>query len=128
MDKTLSKIITVSFATAAVILAFTLSVLLKAMAGAFGVVAKLTDSDLVRHGLPVGVGLAFFLILQLNPKIVTWAYEVAQEIKKVVWPSRKDTTAMTIVVLVMVVISGIIVTSFDLFSAYFINMLNRFFS
>lgn len=125
MDKTLSKLITVCFAAASAILALSVSLLLKAMSGAFGAVARLTDSDVVRHGLPVFIGLALFLYLQLSPKVVVWAQEVALEVKKVVWPSRKDTTAMTIVVLIMVLISSVIITSFDLLSGYFINFLNK---
>ena len=113
MDKTNQKILFVSFAAAGILLGATVHLLLKAFAGAFGVVARLSSSDLVRHGFPVLTGLLVFLLLQLNPKVRAWGDEVIVEIRKVVWPSRKDTTAMTIVVCVMVVISSLIVTSFD---------------
>lgn len=121
MEKTNSKILTLSFATLALIIGFTLSLLLKAFAGAFGIVARATDSDLVRHGLPVLTGLALFAYLQFSPKVLTWADEVVTEVRKVVFPSRKDTTGMTMVVILFVIISTIIVTFFDFFSSYFIN-------
>ena len=117
MDKTNSKVITLSFAAVGAIIGFTISLLIRAFSGAFGVIARLTDSDLVRHGFPVLVGFAVFALLQFNPKVVTWAEEVVVEVRKVVWPSRKDTTAMTIVVLVMVAISSVIITGFDGVSA-----------
>jgi len=123
MDKTNSKILTVSFAATAAILGFTLSLLIKSFAGAFGVVARLVDTDLVRHGVPVLVGLTIFLVLQFNKRVLAWGDEVVVEVRKVVWPSQKDMTAMTMVVVVMVLISSAIVTGFDAVSGYLINHL-----
>lgn len=116
MDKTNSKVLTLSFAIAGALLGFTTHLLLKSLSAAFGVVARFADTDLVRHGLPVAIGIAAFAVLQFNPRILTWGEEVVIEIRKVVWPSRKDTTAMTIVVVIMVLISSVIVTGFDLAS------------
>ncbi len=116
MENTNSKVLTLSFAVAGAIGGLTLHLLIKSFSAAFGIVARLADSDIVRHGLPVVFGLVLFGVLQFNPRVTAWGDEVATEIRKVVWPSRKDTTAMTIVVLIMVVISSIIITGFDLLS------------
>lgn len=116
MDKSNSKILTLSFALAGAIGGLTLHLLIKSFSAAFGVVARLADSDMVRHGLPVIFGLALFAVLQFNPRVLAWADEVAVEIRKVVWPTRKDTTAMTIVVLIMVGISSVLISLFDLAS------------
>lgn len=121
MEKTNSKILTLSFALAAALVGFTVHLLIKAFAGAFGIVARATDSDLARHGLPIGAALVVFAALQFNPKVLAWGEEVVTEVRKVVFPSRKDVTAMTIVVVIMVLISSVIISSFDLFSAFFIN-------
>lgn len=123
MDKTNSKILTVSFALAGALVAFTLSLLIQAFSGIFGWMARLSGQDLFRHGLPIGVGLALFLFLQINPRTRLWGDEVVSELRKVVWPSRKDTTAMTIVVCIMVLVSSIVVSSFDLFSGYVLQTL-----
>lgn len=125
MEKANSKILTVSFALAAILVAATTSLLIKAFAGAFGFVAKAADSDVIRHGLPVVLGLVVFAVLQFNPRILSWGEEVVSEIRKVVWPSRKDTTAMTIACIVMVLISSVIISSFDLISGFFINYLMK---
>lgn len=125
MEKTNSKILTISFAVAAMLVGLTVSLLIKAFAGAFGVVAKLANIDLVRHGLPVAVGFAVFAALQFNPRALAWGEEVVTEIRKVVWPSRKDTTAMTIACVVMVLVSSVIISSFDLISGFFINYLMK---
>lgn len=121
MDKSTSKILTVSFAAGGILIGLTLHLLLQAFAGAFGVVARLTDADLVRHGFPVLVGFIVFAVLQFNPRVLAWGEEVVVEVKKVVWPSRKDTVAMTIVVLIMVAISSLIITGFDGMSAAIIK-------
>jgi preprotein translocase subunit SecE len=116
MDNTNSKVLTMSFALAGAIIGLTLHLLIKSFSAAFGIVARLTDSDMVRHGLPVVIGIIAFAVLQFNPRVLTWGEEVVTEIRKVVWPSRKDTTAMTIIVLIMVAISSVIITLFDLSS------------
>jgi preprotein translocase subunit SecE len=122
VDNTNSKIITLSFAAFAAIVAFSTHLLLKYFAGAFGIIARLTDSDLVRHGFPVLLGIVLFIVLQFNSKVLVWADEVVSELRKVVFPSRKDTTAMTIVVIVMVLISSVVITTFDFVSGYVLNM------
>jgi preprotein translocase subunit SecE len=116
MENTNAKILTLSFAISAAITGFTVHLLIKAFSGAFGVVARLADSDMVRHGVPVVTALVLFAILQFNKKILTWGDEVVVELRKVVFPSRKDTISMTIVVLVMVGISSVLISGFDLAS------------
>ena len=123
MENKNSKILTLSFAIAGAIAGLTLHLLIKSFSAAFGIVARLADSDAVRHGVPVGIGLLVFLILQFNPKIKNWADEVVTEIRKVVWPSQKDTTAMTIVVLVMVAISSALISAFDVTAGALMKMI-----
>jgi preprotein translocase subunit SecE len=125
MDKTNSKILTLSFAITAALIGFTLQLLIKIFAGAFGAVARMADSDFVRHGLPVLVGFGLFFLLQFNPRIRAWAEEVVTEIRKVVFPSRKDVTFMTISAIIMVAISTGIIWSFDLVSGYVLKLLMR---
>lgn len=125
MEKANSKILTLSFAIAALLVGLTTSLLIKAFAGAFGVVARAADSDIIRHGLPVVLGLVLFIALQFNQRVLSWGEEVVTEVRKVVWPSRKDTVAMTIACVMMVLISSVIISSFDLISGFFINYLMK---
>jgi len=121
MEKANSKILTLSFALTGVIVGLTVHLLIKAFAGAFGVVARAAEHDLVRHGLPVVFGLGLFLYMQFTPRILAWGEEVVSEVRKVVFPTRKETTGMTIIVLIFVFVSSVIVTVFDFGSAWFIN-------
>ena len=72
MENTNAKILTLSFAMTAAIGGFTLHLLIKAFAAAFGIVARMTDSDLVRHGVPVVFALIIFCVLQFNKNILTF--------------------------------------------------------
>lgn len=125
MDKTNQKILTLSFVTFSLLISISVSLLLKTLAGSFGFMARLNDFVVIKHGLPVLVGIALFASLQFNKKVLAWGDDVALEIRKVVWPSRKDTTAMTIVVIIMVLISAVIITFFDFLSGLFVNFLVR---
>lgn len=126
MDQTNKKIITISFLIAGALLAFIVSNLIQLLEASVSFFARLATNDLFTHGLPVALGIAFFLFLQLNPKTVAWAEEVVSEIRKMVWRSGKDTVAVTIAVCVMVLISGIILGILDFLSSKVINYLIQF--
>jgi len=122
-----SKIVTISFMTAAILIGLVVSVLLESLAavsvGGFG---RFIAQDYVQHGLPVIIGLLSFFALQFNKKIVSWAEDVVTELRKIVWPSRKDTTAMTIVVCVMLLISGAVLGLMDFVSSKVIETLLQY--
>jgi preprotein translocase subunit SecE len=123
MENENKKIITLSFLVLGTLVAFTLGLLLDAFSATFGFVARAVSNDVFRHGLPVVSGILTFSLLQFNSKVLAYSDEVITEVKKVVWPSRKDTTAMTIVVVVMLLISGVILGLFDFVSGYLINFI-----
>ncbi|MFZ3230470.1 MAG: preprotein translocase subunit SecE [Pseudobdellovibrio sp.] len=125
MDKANSKIITITFISFAALIGFTVSTLLRVFSGAFGIIAKAMDYDLLRHGLPVAIALILFAYMQFNKKVLTWADEVIAEVKKIVWPPLKDTKGMTIIVVIMVLISSVIVSFFDMFSGFVLNQLMK---
>lgn len=123
MEKDNSKLITLAFLIAGGLTWLVVGVLFESFSASFGAVAALRGNTFVLHGLPVGAGLAVFISLQFNKKIVEWANEVATEIAKIVWPSRKDTTAMTTVCCIMVLVAGVVFGIFDFFSSNLIKML-----
>ena len=67
-------------------------------------------------------------IMNDNPilgPIIRYARETRAELSKVSWPSRQDATNLTIVVLVTVVVSSLVLGSFDaLFSQVFVILLS----
>ena len=121
------KILTVSFLIAGALFALVFDILLQKFTPLLsGGVAQALSSDFVVHFLPVILGGALFLSLQFNKSILVWGDEVVVEIKRVVWPSRRDSVAMTIVVVIMVLVSAVVIWAFDVASAFFVNYLVTF--
>ena len=114
MEKqTIKKVRSVSFLAAGLLGWLTISVLFRALAGSFGVIQRFYGNELVAHGLPILVGVAVFLFLQLSEKWNVFAEEVILEVSKVNWPARKDVVGMTIVVVIMVAIASILLLGVD---------------
>lgn len=71
-------------------------------------------------GLLVIAGLASFIVYQtdLGKRIVAFFRDARTEVRKVVWPSRAETTQTTVTVFIIVVIVGIFLWLFDMVLAY----------
>lgn len=123
MEKLINKIMLVSFICAGFLMAYTVQVLNTLLASSWGTFARMTDNQLMKHGAPIGAGLLFFAYLTISPKVRTWAHEVIVEVSKVVWPTKKDTTAMTIFVCFFMILSGILLGLFDFFSSQVIQFI-----
>lgn len=126
MEKTYNKIIAVSFVMAAVFIGYVVSVFINVLSNLWGTFARLANSPAVVHGVPVAVGAICFFYMILNPKVKAWAGEVALEISKVVWPSVKDTRALTIVVCVIILISALILSLLDYVSSEVVRLILNF--
>lgn len=124
-EKSNQSIVNLAFVLAGALGFYITSVLFETFASVSGAVAAARNNDSIRHGLPVAVGLIVFFVLIMNPRVRTWADECVTEVRKVVWPSRKDVTAMTIVCCVMCIVAGIGFGLFDLFASqvikFFVN-------
>lgn len=121
-DKLNQKIIMVAFLVSGGLVGLSVDVLFEMLAATLAAVAKLRGHEVVKHGLPVMVGIVTFAYLQFNARIQLWAEEVVSEIRKVVWPTRKDTVGMTIVCCVLVVVAGLGLGLLDFVSGQFIKL------
>lgn len=108
------KIITVTYALGCMLLALVISLIMGLLSGHFAFFARLESQPVFSNGVPVVIGLAAFLFLQFNAKTVDFLDGVITEMKKVVWPTKKDTWLMTVVVVITLILSGIVVGLFDL--------------
>ncbi len=70
-------------------------------------------NDFVINGLAFLIALVAGVWLYRNDRIYTLAHEIASELRKVTWPTKKETQLGTIVVIVMVIVSAIILGAFD---------------
>lgn len=120
-DKTNKKIISVSFVVAGLLVGIVARVLFDTLGGMFAVVERFRSIEGLKHGLPIVAGIATAMVLFLNPKVRVWADEVVSEIRKIVWPSQRDTTVTTTAVCVMVVVAGLGLSVIDYVSSILIK-------
>jgi preprotein translocase subunit SecE len=59
-------------------------------------------------------GVAAGVALKMNRAVNTWALEVANELKKVTWPSWEETRLSTVVVIITSIVMAIILGVFDM--------------
>ncbi|MGE3973450.1 MAG: preprotein translocase subunit SecE [Bdellovibrionales bacterium] len=123
MDNDNKKILTTAFVLAGLVSFLVISLLIDTFSTLFPFVARIAGNDVVKHGLPILVGFGVFAALQFNNNVVQFCEEVVTEIRKIVWPSRKDTVAMTIVVCMMLLVSGVLLGVFDTFSSFLVTKL-----
>ena len=73
------------------------------------------------YAIPIAAGGTF--IAWRNEGVFTWATEVAAELNKVTWPTREETRASTIVVMIITVIFAGILGLFDMVFSYLTDLL-----
>ena len=108
------KIVTVSFIIFSFLIAFIARVIFETLSVAFGFFANFYSMDIFRHGAPILAGAGSFLFFQLNKSYQKLADEVVTEVRKVVWVGKKELYSMTILVSVILIVSGVVLGIFDL--------------
>jgi preprotein translocase subunit SecE len=77
----------------------------------WGYFAKPNDLVLNLGSLLVASAAAY--LAYRNESVFASVHDITKELEKVTWPTRKETSAATIVVLVTVLVSAVILSSFD---------------
>lgn len=75
-------------------------------------------NEFVIDGVAAVVALVVGIMVYKNERVYALANDVAGELKKVTWPTRKETQAATLVVIVTVLIAAAILGTFDLVWAW----------
>ena len=84
------------------------------------------QSTVVRvAGLLALLGVSLAIALQAEQGRLAWGFvkESRSELRKVVWPNRKETTQATAMVLVMVVLIGLFLWMLDMFLGWAVKAL-----
>jgi preprotein translocase subunit SecE len=115
-----NKFVHLTFALGALLLAFVIS---RTTDWAWSYFAK--PNDLIINGLAVLVAGAAALVAYRSERLYPAVVEVTRELEKVTWPTRKETTAATIVVIVTVLIAALILSMFDFVWSSFTNWFLR---
>ena len=69
--------------------------------------------------------VAMIIALQTTTGRDTWSFiqDARVEVRKVVWPTRKETVQMTLTVIAMVIVVALILWGFDTFLAWLVQKL-----
>lgn len=84
------------------------------------------QSTLVRVlGLLAAVGVAALVALQTDRGRFVWAFfkDAQVEVRKVVWPTRKETVQTTLIVMAMVIVVAIFLWLLDMLLAWAVRLL-----
>lgn len=75
--------------------------------------------------LLVAAGFTVLIALQTEFGKAAWAFrrEAIIEVRKVVWPTRKETIQTTTIVLIVVIIMGLLLWMLDMFLAWAVRFL-----
>lgn len=112
-NRQLKTWVNLSFLALAILLGYVLFTLgLKGIA-TFDLETKIKNAEWILRGVAVVLGLALFVSLNRNRKVSTFTTEVFEELTRVTWPTQKDTTTATILVIIMVLISGFVLGLWD---------------
>jgi preprotein translocase subunit SecE len=86
--------------------------------------AAVSDDDKGMWSIIIGGLVALFLVARTykKPEVRTWADEVAAELQKVVWPSRKDVTNYTFIVIVASTVATVYLALLDRLWAFVTNI------
>lgn len=95
--------------------------------GATGAFYYYADESLLLRviGLLVALGISTFIALQSGPGKTAWAFvkDARTEVRKVVWPTRKETGQTTLFVIVAVIIMGIFFFLLDMLLGWAVRAL-----
>jgi len=81
--------------------------------GAYDLETRIRNVELILRSVSIVAGLVMFVILYRNEQANQFMNEVVVELSRVTWPTQKDTASATMIVIVMVVISGMVLGLLD---------------
>jgi len=115
MESQHQKWVNLSYLTLAALVGYVIYALSFKVVGSYDLETRVRHVDLFVRGLAIAVGAVLFFVLNRNKNANQFMNEVVVELSRVTWPTQKETTSATLVVIVMVMISGLILGLLDYF-------------
>ncbi len=115
-----NKFVHLMFALAGLLGAIILS---KAGDWAWSYFAK--PNDMIVNGVALLVAVTGAVAAYRSESVFATAVDVTRELEKVTWPTRKETSAATVVVIVTVAIAAVVLSGFDLVWSFLAGWLLR---
>jgi len=115
MESQYQKWVNLSYLALAALVAYVIFAFGVKLAGSYDLEARVRNIDLILQGVSIGIGAILFFVLFRSEQTNQFMNEVMVELSRVTWPTQKETTSATFVVIVMVVVSGMILGFLDYF-------------
>lgn len=113
MESQYQKWVNLSYLALAVLFGYIVFSVAGKVVGAYDLEARVRNIELILRGVSVGLGAILFLVLYRNEQANQFTNEVMAELARVTWPSQKDTSSATLIVIVMVIVSGMVLGLLD---------------
>jgi preprotein translocase SecE subunit len=122
MESQFQKWVNLSYLATAALLGYLVFTLSAKIVGTYDLETRLHNVGLIIQIASVAIAAIAFWILYSNDNANQFMNEVMLELSRVTWPTQKETTSATIVVIIMVLISGAILGLLDYFWTYLMKL------
>jgi preprotein translocase subunit SecE len=122
MESQHQKWVNLSYLAVAILFGYMIFSMAGKIVGAYDLEARVRNIELILRGVSLVAGTIFFLALYRHEQANQYMNEVMVELSRVTWPTQKDTISATVVVIIMVVISGIILGFLDYLWIYLLKL------
>jgi len=109
------KWVNLSYLAVAILFGYLVFSLTGKLVGAYDLETRIRSIDLMMRIGSVVAGALLFIGLYRNEKANQFMNEVVVELSRVAWPTQKETSSATMIVIVMVVVSGMVLGLLDYF-------------
>lgn len=113
MENQYQKWVNLSLVAVGILLAFIFHELTMRIVSLYDLETRVKNVDLIVQGISLALGCLTFVILRRHPVANQFTNEVVEELSRVTWPTQKETSSATVVVIIMVLISGVILGALD---------------
>jgi preprotein translocase SecE subunit len=114
MENQYQKIVNIAYLTVAALVIFLVQMGLMQLSNLYDLESKVKAIEYIVRGTAVVLGVGVFFVLFRSAATNLFMNEVVVELlTKVTWPTSKDTSSATVVVMITVVLAGIMLAFFD---------------
>lgn len=115
MESQYQKWVNLSYLAFAILFGYIVFATAGKVVGAYDLETRVRNIELILRGVSIAAGAILFVGLYRNDQANQFMNEVMAELARVTWPTQKDTTSATMIVIVMVVVSGMVLGLLDYF-------------
>ena len=113
MENQRQKLVNLCYIVGSFLLAYIVLELSTRFSAIYDLEARVTNLEAILRVVSIASGLGLFIYLIKSDRVNQYMNEVVAELSRVTWPTPEDTKNATIVVIIMVIISGMMLGFLD---------------